>query len=144
MFRRFDLPPVWALGAAGLSWVLARAVPIAPTLSGLGVLVMAIGVALAVWALVWFRRKRTPFEPRETPQALVVEGPYRINRNPMYTGMTLVLLGWAFHLGALSALVPALAFPFLITRRFILDEEAALEEQFGAEATQFFAQTRRW
>ncbi len=144
MWRRLDLPPVWALGAAILSWLLARYAPVAGLPAGLGRGFMIIGVALAIWALVWFRRKQTPFEPRATPEALVVEGPYRLNRNPMYTGLTLVLIGWALSLGALSAIVPALAFPVVITRRFILGEEAALRARFGDEAERFFGRSRRW
>lgn len=144
MWGRLDLPPVWALGAAGLSWLLARYAPLVALPFGLGRGFMLVGVAIAIWALVWFRRKQTPIEPRHTPAALVVEGPYRINRNPMYTGMTLVLIGWALSLGALSALLPALAFPALITRRFVRDEEAALRARFGEEAERFFARSRRW
>ncbi len=142
--RALDLPPVWALGAAILSWLLARFVPLISLPEGLGRVFMIAGIALGIWALIWFRRRKTPFEPRHTPKALVVEGPYRINRNPMYTGMTLILIGWALSLGAVSALIPALAYPVLITRRFILDEEEALRETFGAEAEAYFGRTRRW
>jgi protein-S-isoprenylcysteine O-methyltransferase Ste14 len=142
--RHVDVPPVWALGAALASWALARLAPVARLPEGMGYVFMAAGVGLAVWALWWFRSKRTPFEPGQSPRALVVEGPYRINRNPMYTGLTLVLVGWALSLGALSALLPAALYPFVITRRFVLSEEAALRAAFGAEADRFFARTRRW
>ena len=69
---------------------------------------------------------------------------FKINRNPIYTGMALVLVGIAFWLGALSALALALCFPFVVTARFIRDEEASLRSVFGAEAEAYLRRTRRW
>lgn len=139
-----DLPPVWALGAALSAWALARVLPVATFPAGLGRVFVAAGLALVLWAAWWFWRKRTPIEPRETPRALIVEGPYRINRNPIYTGLVLIVAGFALSLGALSALLPALALPVILDRRFVRDEEAALRAAFGAEAEAYLARTRRW
>ena len=94
--------------------------------------------------MVWFRRKKTPVEPNHKPRALIVEGPYRINRNPIYTGLALILIGWALALGAVTALIPALAFGPIISRRFVAPEEKTLLEAFGEEAETFFRRTRRW
>jgi len=140
----FDLPPVWALGAAVASWLLALLVPLAGFPFGFDRGLIAIGVLLILWSAWWFWRKKTTIEPRHTPKALIVEGPYRINRNPIYTGLTLILAGWALSLGALSALIPALVFPFIITRRFVIPEEAALRDAFGDEAERYIAASRRW
>lgn len=139
-----DLPPVWALGVAAASWALARWAPLAPLPPGMGHVLIAAGLGLCLWSAVWFRRKRTPILPREAPRALIVEGPYRINRNPIYTGFALILLGWALALGALSAVIAAALYPVLVTRRFILAEEAGLRAAFGAEAERYLARTRRW
>ncbi len=139
-----DLPPVWALGAAVASWALARWAPLAPLPPGMGRVLMAAGLGLCVWSAVWFRRKRTPIMPHEAPRTLIVEGPFRINRNPIYTGLTLILVGWALALGAVSALIPAALYPFLVTRRFVRAEEEGLRAAFGAEAEGYLARTRRW
>ena len=140
-----DLPPVWAAGTAvvqaALAWLLPLAGFEATWLAGL---LAATGIGLVAWAALWFHRKRTTIEPRERPVRLIVEGPFRINRNPIYTGMWLLLLGWGVWLGAVSALVPPLLFPSLIARRFIAGEEASLREAFGAEADRYIARTRRW
>lgn len=145
MIRGFpDLPPVWAAGMALAAWALARTAPLAPLPAAPGWLLIAAGAGQILWAARWFRARRTTIEPHRPPRALIVEGPFRINRNPIYTGMTLILLGWAFLLGAASALPPAAAFPLLIARRFIPGEEAALRQAFGAEAEAYFAATRRW
>ena len=143
--RIVDLPPIWLGAMLVLSWLLGGVVPIFRfDMAPLGPLVIAAGVALIAWSAWWFWRKRTPIEPRHTPTALIVEGPYRINRNPIYSGMVLILVGFGLMQGALSCLLPALLFPVLITKRFILAEEAALRTAFGAVAEDYFTRTRRW
>lgn len=145
MLRGFpDLPPVWAAAAAVASWVLARWAPLVALPPGTGRVFIVAGLGLILWAGIWFWRKRTPIEPGHVPRALIVEGPYRINRNPIYTGLALILVGWGLSLGALSALLPAIVFPFVITARFIATEEAMLRAAFGAEAERYMAATRRW
>ncbi|MCB8836542.1 isoprenylcysteine carboxylmethyltransferase family protein [Aurantimonas sp. VKM B-3413] len=143
-----DLPPVWALGTAVLEWLGARFLPLgsfwSPPAALAGIVLVIGGVALAGWAALWFRRKRTPIEPGETPRQLIVEGPYRFNRNPIYSGMALVLFGIALWLGAFSSFLLAAIFPIVIHIRFVRREEAMLREAFGEEAERFFARTRRW
>ena len=140
-----DLPPVWMLAHGAAAWVVARWVPLAE-FGGrtVGSIVMVLGAALAVWAALCFARGKTSIEPRERPQTLLSSGPFRINRNPIYTGMALTLLGWAIWLGALSAVLAVLFFPFVIDRRFVRGEEALLREAFGARAEAYMAETRRW
>lgn len=146
MSRFVDIPPVWmvAFGAAAL--VLAQLLPIASFAAPdwLGWLVGAAGLAWAVAAGGLFLARKTPVEPHHTPRILLVEGPFRWNRNPIYTGMTVMLAGWAIVLGAASAFLPAILFPLLITRRFILDEERALIAAFGPQAEAYLSRTRRW
>ncbi len=143
-----DLPPVWAAGTLAAQWVAAEWLPILRLDGGwvdaVGWLFVAAGLGLAIWAALWFARKKTTIEPRDTPRTLIVEGPFRVNRNPIYTGMALVLIGAGLILGALSALVLAFAFPWIITRRFIAGEEAALLAAFGLDADAYIATTRRW
>lgn len=139
-----DLPPVWFVGAAGASWLLAQYAPIARFPEGFGRVFILAGLVLIGWAGIWFWRKQTPIEPGHMPRALIVEGPYRINRNPIYTGLSLILAGFAIGLAAVSAFLPVLLFPWIITRRFVLPEEAALRAVFGPEAERYLARTRRW
>ncbi|MEM7641065.1 MAG: isoprenylcysteine carboxylmethyltransferase family protein [Pseudomonadota bacterium] len=140
-----DLPPIWALGTLVVQWVLARFLPILTVATGpLGWLFVALGFGLALWSLVWFRRKNTTFEPRDQPTALIVEGPFRVNRNPIYTGLALILVGTGLLFGSLLAVALVLPFCWIITRRFILDEEATLRATFGETADAYIAATRRW
>lgn len=143
-----DLPPIWLLGFCLLAWVFGWALPLVdlagPVLRGLGALCSLGGVALIVWSGMWFMRKKTTIEPHETPTVLIVEGPYRLSRNPIYLGMVIILIGVALWQGALSGLVLPVIFILLISKRFIEPEEAALRSEFGAAAETFMASTRRW
>lgn len=146
MTRFVDIPPVWMVVFGLGAFLLARYLPVA-TLDlpdWLGWLIGAGGLTWALAASVLFLMRKTPVEPHQTPAILLVEGPFRVNRNPIYTGMTIILIGWAFVLGTASAFIPPIIFPFLITRRFILDEERTLIATFGTKAEEYLSRTRRW
>ncbi|PKQ05039.1 MAG: isoprenylcysteine carboxylmethyltransferase family protein [Alphaproteobacteria bacterium HGW-Alphaproteobacteria-10] len=142
---RLDLPPVWGALAALAIWLWARSVAVipAPGLAPLGWALIAVGVALTAWAAVWFRRMKTPIEPRHTPSALITAGPYRLSRNPIYRGLILAVAGWALVCGELTALAVAAAYGWLLHVRFALTEEAVLRQTFG-RAFEDWAARVRW
>jgi protein-S-isoprenylcysteine O-methyltransferase Ste14 len=76
--------------------------------------------------------------------SLVVEGVYKITRNPMYLGFLLALVGWAVCLAnPLSfALIPA--FVVYMNRFQIAPEEEALETVFKDIFRAYKASVRRW
>lgn len=143
-----DLPPIWGLGILLAAIAIGRLVwpgPFtSPIYAYLGILLALVGFALIIWAAFWFRRKRTPILPGDMPKTLIVEGPFRLNRNPIYTAMTLIVIGGTFIRGGPAGLIVAAIYPVLITRRFILAEEAGLRAAFGSEADSYIARTRRW
>ena len=94
---------------------------------------IGLGAALMVYAIVAFWRFKTSVVPRQTPSALIDQGPYRISRNPIYLADLLILTGIVVLLGALSALVTLPLFWAAIQYRFILPEEEVLKETFGAD-----------
>ena len=104
------------------------------------------GLLLAGWAIVTFRRAATtihPLRPDETT-ALVVTGPNRWSRNPMYVGMLVALAGWGLWLGggvALSGVAGAWAWLHWFQ---VLPEERALASRFGGGFSDYCAQVRRW
>ncbi len=143
-----DLPPLWLLAFMALAWAVARFVPGAAVVSvafqGAGMALAIGGVALIAWSGFWFWRKKTTIEPHHAPGTLIVEGPYRLSRNPIYLGMVLILTGQVLWLGALPSLVLPPIFLIVLTHRFAKPEEAALIAAFGAEAHRYLAATRRW
>ena len=141
-----DLPPVWALAMLLLSWGLSVWFPILvfPVSYWLAGAFVLAGFALIGWAAWFFFEQATPIMPREKPQTLLIAGPFRINRNPIYTGMLLILAGAAVAFGSFAGWLPVLAFPIIITERFIKGEEDGLRAAFPDEAERYLRESRRW
>jgi protein-S-isoprenylcysteine O-methyltransferase Ste14 len=141
-------PPVVALLLVALAFAVDRIVPSPPwvpeDLRWLGLLPVAIGAALATWALATFRRSRTTHDPFGTPTALVLAGPYRVTRNPMYVAVTTVLLGvaWCARTAPWFA-VPVLFFLYVRLAN-VPREERLLESLFADSYRDYRRRVRRW
>jgi protein-S-isoprenylcysteine O-methyltransferase Ste14 len=109
-----------------------------------GAVLCAAALGLAVWAMVSFRKAGTHIEPIKPALNLVVSGPYRITRNPMYVGLVTLMLGLslAASLDWGVLLVPVLW--ALLHWGVVLKEEAYLTDTFGAPYLDFLSRTRRW
>lgn len=83
-------------------------------------------------------------KPFEESSALVTHGVFRISRNPMYLGMTLMLLGIALFLGSVTPFLVVIALPVIFDRVFISPEERMLEETFGDQFREYRKRVRRW
>jgi protein-S-isoprenylcysteine O-methyltransferase Ste14 len=128
-----------------LSWsgVVAPATIGAPQIAGM--FVVAIGTAIALWCVFTFvfvgKGTPAPFDP---PRKLVIRGPYRFVRNPMYIGAGMTLAGAALYYESLSILIYACLF-FVITHLFVvLYEEPTLRRTFGDEYEAYCRRVRRW
>jgi protein-S-isoprenylcysteine O-methyltransferase Ste14 len=108
------------------------------------VLCIALGVTIAVWSVGLFHRERTSFVPIKPTTTLVIYGPYRFTRNPMYLGLVCVYLGIALWFGVFWALILLPAVMALIQRYVIIREEQYLERKFGGAYLKYKADVRRW
>jgi protein-S-isoprenylcysteine O-methyltransferase Ste14 len=146
--RSLNIPPLYFLAALLLMALLHQVLPLAQILFApyryAGVALMALAVALILWAVLLFRRAGTGIVPFSPATALVLGGPYRFTRNPMYLGMAGTLLGAALLMGSLSPFAVIPAFMALIADRFIAPEEAMLERAFGREYLDYKAKVSRW
>ncbi|MEM7509260.1 MAG: isoprenylcysteine carboxylmethyltransferase family protein [Pseudomonadota bacterium] len=139
-----DLPPVWLVGFMALASLLATQIDAAAIMLWPGRVLIALGVALAVWAALSFRRAKTTIVPRERPDALVTDGPYKISRNPIYLADLLILAGWCISLGFLISLVFVGTFWWVLDTRFVKPEERVLADDLGAPYLAYKEQVRRW
>ena len=99
-----------------------------------GMIIGGIGAAVALWCVLAFAfiGKGTP-APFDPPRRLVIRGPYRFVRNPMYIGAGLALLGTAVFYLSWPLLIYAGVF-FIATHLFVLAyEEPMLRRTFGEE-----------
>jgi protein-S-isoprenylcysteine O-methyltransferase Ste14 len=93
---------------------------------------LAAGAFLFGWSLYYFwSRGRGTLAPWDPPKAFVVSGPYRYVRNPMITGVMLVLLGEAAILRSPPHLTWAVLFVLLNAAYIPLIEEPMLAARFG-------------
>jgi protein-S-isoprenylcysteine O-methyltransferase Ste14 len=110
-----------------------------------GMVIGAAGAAVALWCIFTFasigRGTPAPFDP---PRRLVIQGPYRFVRNPMYIGAGLALASAALFYESLPLLGYAGLF-FLATHLFVVwYEEPTLRRTFGQEYEAYCRQVRRW
>lgn len=143
-------PPLIALLAAAMMWVIARDAPAIPIdntvrLALAGVLA-GVGVLLARAGFRAFGRANTTTNPVniEAASALVTSGIYSYTRNPMYLGLVVFLLAWAVYLAVPWTLLGPLAFVLFITRFQIIPEERVLHKKFGDAYGAYQRQVRRW
>ena|ERR1041385_5666299 len=142
-------PPIWAflyLAIAGLaSFAYSWRVLLDLKIMWLGIALVVVGFAISVWAFSLFRREGTEINPKsETNRSLVIRGPFRFTRNPMYLGLVIATLGIAFWVGSLPMFaVPVLMFA-TANWAHIPFEEAKMRRQFGTSFDAYVNQVRRW
>ena len=105
----------------------------------------AAGIALAIWTVRLFMKfgDGTP-APWDPPQKLVILGPYRHVRNPMITGVLLMLLAEAMLFQSWPIAIWMLVFFLGNTIYFPLVEEKGLEERFGNDYRVYKTHVPRW
>ena len=110
-----------------------------------GAVGIAVGLAVVAWCFVGFVRDGTGTpSPLAPPARLVVRGPYRWVRHPMYVATALVIAGEGLVL-ARPVLLAAAAFYLatLATQARVL-EEPRLAARFGAEFSAYRAAVPGW
>lgn len=129
--------PFWLLGAhwpPPAGWTLY-----------LGGILFVAGLGLGGICVFDFARHGhgTP-APMDPPRRLVIAGPYRWVRNPMYVGLVVGLLGEALALHSVAVAALALAIALVVTVFVARFEEPALERKFGADYVAYKRQVHRW
>lgn len=148
-------PPLLFIGILVLALVIDWLALLPTRLQGLGIIASIrwpIGAALALsglgilgWAAGLFRRRGNNLPPWQPVAELVINGPYRWTRNPMYLGMALIYAGLAVAFDSLLAII-LLAFGVLpiIQTQVIAKEERYLEGKFGEPYLAYKKQVGRW
>src|SRR5213593_1042970 len=114
------------------------------TLRWIGAMLVLAGIALAMSARVRFSRAGTNVNPMMPVTALVLTGPYRFTRNPMYLGLTLFVVGVALLANAVWLVVLLVPTLVVLHREVIAKEERFLDQRFGDDYRAFRKRVRRW
>jgi len=147
---RLPWPPILLIGTVAGAVILGRLAPLpwpglddAPARAvGLGL--GAAGIVLMIVAILTLRRHATTVRPNATASVLVMSGPYRRLRNPIYLADCLILLGLAEVTKNVWFVAASVAFALLVTWLAIVPEERHLESRFGEAYLDYKAKTRRW
>ena len=105
---------------------------------------IALGLALNLWADATFKRAEVVVVPFGATPRLVDDGPFGFSRNPMYLGMTMASAGFAIASGVLVDLVFAAALALWLHWAYVLPEERFLSERFGPQYESYCRRTPRW
>jgi protein-S-isoprenylcysteine O-methyltransferase Ste14 len=158
---------VWILGAVAMHGVIPlelsrlgdqveRPRKTRPAVRSAGLLMVAAGASLMAWAFAahyeaaprgWTLKSqlmtdllgRAPYRI----EYLLQRGPYRLTRNPMYVGETIVWLGWALFYNSM-AVWAGLAILCAAWPKIVRWEERRLLERFGDDYRAYAASVPRW
>ncbi|MBW2938046.1 isoprenylcysteine carboxylmethyltransferase family protein [Aureisphaera sp. CAU 1614] len=111
----------------------------------IGTIVFLIGFVIMIWCIISFAVKgRGTLSPIDPTKRLVVAGLYKFSRNPMYVGVTLILIGESAYFQSVELWIYAL-FVFITFNIFaILIEEPRLRKDFGEDYKRYCEKVRRW
>ncbi len=146
--KRKIIPPVYLFITLLLMWLMDHFIPvhhyISPPVAYAGIIPVLSGIGIAAVSARMFKRADTGLEPFDEATVLVTSGFFRFTRNPMYIGMFLLLLGVAFLMGSVGALLPIPIFVLIIRNNFVLGEERFMEAAFGQQYRDYKLKVRRW
>ena len=132
-----------AVAGTAVGWGLEGAWAVLPVAAG--ALLTAAGAALwYVTVRLFAGEGEGTLAPWDPTRKLVVRGPYRYVRNPMITGVLLVLLGEAALLGSVGILAWAAVFFTVNAIWFPLVEEPGLVRRFGGDYDEYGRNVPRW
>jgi protein-S-isoprenylcysteine O-methyltransferase Ste14 len=116
-----------------------------PLRNPLGLIILLCGLFLLLWCVrEFYVAGRGTLAPWTPPKYLVVSGPYRYCRNPMYVGVELILIGWAALYWSALLLLYAAGVAVAFHLRVVLAEEPWAARTFGESWSAYRGSTPRW
>jgi protein-S-isoprenylcysteine O-methyltransferase Ste14 len=147
---KYPWPAIFYLGALVLALALHRAIPWhidagqALPVRMAGAAIGLTGAYLVLWASVLLFRNRTAPVASRTAARLVIAGPFRYSRNPIYLGYTLLVVGYGVQADNAWILATALIAAAGTHLYVIRKEEMHLLARFGYEFERYCRRTRAW
>ena len=112
----------------------------------ISIVILFIGIIFIISAVIQFVNRKTtvnPTKPHKTT-ILVITGAYKITRNPMYLGMLLIIISFAFYKTSIISLILIPFFIFYINKFQIEPEEYEMRKKFGKEYEDYCKKVDRW
>lgn len=126
-------------------WHEGRAYPEAVRILGIILIVLGTALMLASFSRFPIEGSGTPF-PTNPPSSrrVLVGGPYRFVRNPMYVSFGVVLVGMSLYLARPALLVYTVVLLALLAAFVRWYEEPTLVRRFGAQYQAYRTQVGAW
>jgi protein-S-isoprenylcysteine O-methyltransferase Ste14 len=112
------------------SWLMEWILPWSPTLFWVAVALVAVGLAFAIWARVHLAGNWSGTVTLKQNHSLTRDGPYRLVRHPIYTGILIAILGSAIAEGEWRGVLALVLTTGAFLRKIAI-EERFLTAQFG-------------
>jgi protein-S-isoprenylcysteine O-methyltransferase Ste14 len=114
-------------------------------LSFLAIPLWLIGGTIVLWCFrdFTFKGRGTPL-PTDPPKELVITGPYRYVRNPIYAGVVLIYVGYFSWFGYWAILIYAVLAFIGVHFFVVLYEEPALKRRFDGSYEEYLKRVPRW
>ncbi|MBP2371424.1 methyltransferase family protein [Pseudonocardia parietis] len=110
-----------------------------------GALLIAGGVAMLAWTISLFAQQgEGTLSPQDPPRTLVVHGPYRHVRHPMFSAVLAILVGETIATRSLSLLAWLVVFALFVTIMVTRVEEPRLARRFGDDHARYRDNVPRW
>lgn len=140
-------PPLLFALPVALGWLVGRVLPLPelPDISRtIGIILLLVSLIPGPWALLIMLSAGVNPEPHVPVSRLVLGGPFRFTRNPIY--LTYVLFVAGFSLFASNLWMLLLLIPAVIAAHYgiVLREERYLSRRFGAPYDEYRRRVRRW
>ena len=111
----------------------------------LGILLILLGLFFLIYTnKSFFKIGRGTLAPWDPPKKLVVEGAYRYVRNPMISGVLMVVLGEALIFYSIELFLLFILFFVINHVYFIYSEEPGLIKRFGDDYIEYKKNVPRW
>lgn len=143
-------PPIAAVLAGVAMWVAAHQLPAVDFAGPWRLLYAGVcvgsGLMVALLGFLALSQANTTINPvnPEKASAVVTGGVYNYTRNPMYLGLTALLVGWAIWLSVPWVVLGPVALMLYLTRFQIVPEERAMSSKFGRNYDEYRKRVRRW
>ncbi len=109
-----------------------------------GSTLMGLAVIIVRQSVREMQRAQTNVNPMLPATTLVIDGPFRFSRNPLYLSMAIFYTGVAILANALWPILLLPIVQFVMRVGVIEREERYLERKFGKQYLSYKARVRRW
>ena len=119
------------LSEIGLHWLWPLPISVRSVALVLGTVLSILGVGSAAWGRKVMVQAGTNVSPFKPSTAIVMNGPFRFSRNPLYVGITSLFIGLSLLIGTWWGFILIVPTTLILHYGVILREERYLEQKFG-------------